>query len=78
MLTLIPRQKWHDKKRNVCVGDVVILIDELTRGACWLLGRVLKGYPDKHGLVLSVLVKTQNAELKRPVSKLCVIEAKGF
>ena len=73
MPTLIPRQKWHEKKQNVRPGDIVVVVDESTRRALRPLGRVLNTYPDKHGLVHSALIKTQNAELKRPISKLCVI-----
>ena len=35
--------------------------------------RVLETYPDKHGKVKTVLLKTSGSTIKRPIAKLCVI-----
>ena len=40
----------------------------------WPLGRILKAYPGRDGLVRSVRVKTVNGELVRPTEKLCLLE----
>ena len=37
------------------------------------MGRVLETYPDKHGKVRTVLLKTSGSTMKRPIAKLCVI-----
>ena len=71
--SLVPREKWHSSRPNVCVRDIVILKNEDTPRAQWPLGRVLKVFPDSVGSVRSVIVKTSTGELKRPISKLCVL-----
>jgi hypothetical protein len=51
------RQKWLRPKRNLKVGDVVILQnDELPRNR-WQLARVQDVYPDKDGLVRKVKIE---------------------
>ena len=74
--SLAPRQKWNDRRPNVCEGDVVILKGEDVPRSQWPLGKVVKTFPDSKGMVRSVLVKTKSGELKRPVTKLCVIVPK--
>ena len=39
----------------------------------WVMGRVLETYPDKHGVVRTVLLKTPASTMKKPIAKLCVI-----
>ena len=71
--TLSARQKWSRERRNVAVNDIVIMMDNCTPRSQWPLGRVLEVYPDKKGFVRTVLVKTNGGQLKRPISKLCVV-----
>ena len=71
--TIISRQKWHYKRRNFEVGDVVLLTDDSIPRAQWSLGRVSTVYPDRHGIVRTVVVKTRGSELTRPIHKLCLI-----
>ena len=71
MPTLLRRQKWFQKDKNLQVNDVVLY--DLQQQSKWVLGRVIDTYPDKNGLVRTVLVKTQSFTLKRPISKLCPI-----
>ncbi len=67
------RQKWLKPQRNIQVGDIVLVIDDRAPRNSWLMGRVLKCYEDKKGLVRSVQLKTKTATLDRPVSKLCLL-----
>lgn len=67
------RQKWLDPQRNLAVGDIVLLVDELPRNK-WVIGKVTETYPGKDNLVRSVKVKTSSVELIRPVRKLCLLE----
>jgi len=67
----LERQKWFDVKRNLKVDDIVLVVEDLQQRAKWVMGRVLKTFPDKHGLVRMVLVKTQANVLKRPIAKVC-------
>ena len=68
------RQKWLLPKRNLVVGDIVLMVDEDTPRSVWPTARVLKVFPGKDGLVRSVEVKTRNSTLVRPVNKLCLLE----
>ncbi len=79
------RQKWNTKKRNLHVGDIILVADDnFTRGN-WPLGR-------KDGMVRVAKVKTTSTVatyskkkrknelitstviLDRPVTKLCLLE----
>ena len=72
------RQKWFNKRRNIQVDDLVLIVnDSLPRGK-WCLGRVTETYSDKKGAVRSALIKTGHTLIKRPISKLClVLESKN-
>ena len=67
------RSKWLSPKRNVCVNDIVIVLDENTPRSSWPLGRVTKTFPDMKGFNRSANVKIQDNEFKRPVFKMCVV-----
>lgn len=72
------RQKWNEKKRNLTVGDVVLVLDQNLPRNMWLLGRVIETLPDKSGFVRSVRVLTKTNTLKRPINKLVLLcEASG-
>ena len=71
--TIKYRQKWYEIKRNVMVNDIVILVDKNTPRSKWPLGRILKTFPDPKGFVRSAIVKMHGSEVKRPVSKMCVV-----
>ena len=73
MPNLTLRQKWFQSERNVRVGDVVLLAKSMQQRSKWVMGRVLETYPDKHGKVGTVLLKTSGSTIKRPIAKLCVI-----
>jgi hypothetical protein len=52
------RQKWNTKKRNLHVGDIVLVADDnFTRGN-WPLGRVVQVTKSKDGMVRVAKVKT--------------------
>ena len=69
------RQKWTEKKRNLRVGDVVLLKEDgATRGK-WPMGRVLEVHPGQDGLVRSITVKTDKTSLKRSINKVVLLVA---
>ncbi|XP_063959312.1 uncharacterized protein LOC135154982 [Lytechinus pictus] len=70
---LAPRRKWNVHRRNVCVGDVVMLADMNSVRSKWTIARVIEVYPGDDGKVRNVKVKTMNSEYRRPVTKLAVI-----
>eukprot|EP00794_Sanderia_malayensis_P021203 gene21203-23285_t len=86
---LLVRQKWHVEKRNVRIGDVVIIQDSnLVRGK-WRLGSVSDVFPGTDGKVRNVEIKYKQlsalnepalaytgkgySTIQRPVQKLVVI-----
>ena len=68
------RQKWYKPRRNAEVGDQVLLVDQCLPRGSWHLGRVVKVYPGRDGLVRTVEVKTKTSNLVRPIQKLCLLE----
>ena len=71
--TLMVRKKWHRVRRNVQVGDVVLVVDSNSPRGKWPLGHIIETFLDQHGLVRSVSVKTAAGILRRPIHKLCVL-----
>ena len=69
------RQKWQRPRRNVQVGDLVLVVDQdLPRGK-WHLGRIVMVIHGKDGLMRTVDVKTgPSSSLLRPIQKLCLLE----
>ncbi|KAK7944331.1 hypothetical protein WMY93_000059 [Mugilogobius chulae] len=68
------RQKWSGVKRNLSVGDLVLIMDNTAPRNSWLMGRVIQVYPDKRGLVRQVKIKTRTSCLDRPITKVCLLQ----
>ena len=69
------RQKWSLQRRNLAVGDIVLVVDQSTPRNSWPIGRIVKVFSDKKGFVRSVHVKTKMTVLERPINKLCLLES---
>ena len=69
------RSKWQLKSRNFQENDLVLVVDQTQPRSRWALGRVIQIFPDKNGVVRTALVKTALAVMKRPITKLCLVEA---
>ena len=80
------RQQWHTPRRNMQVGDVVIVKENNTPRNEWNLARIIEANEDDVGLVRKVKVQlgqsnlgkkgerlTQPSVLERPVQKLVVL-----
>ncbi|XP_070535105.1 uncharacterized protein [Ptychodera flava] len=67
------RQKWLEIRRNLNVGDVVLIVDNTAPRNSWSMGRITEVMKDKKGLVRFAEVKTRATTLRRPVDKLCVL-----
>ena len=76
LLTMQERCKWQQPKRNLMLGDIVILRDENTPRNVWPLGLVVQIEPDAQGFVRTVVVQKQESKYKRPVSKVVLLLAK--
>lgn len=70
------RQKWLHPRRNLTVGDVVLVAAENTNRNYWPLGRIQQVFPEKKGFVRKVRVKVKSAVLERPVDKLVLLVEK--
>ena len=82
--SLIVRQKWHVMKRNVMVGDVVMIQDRNAKRGEWKLGKVSSVFPDSTGIVRSCNIKYKEKTpglaipkgfitVSRPVQRVVVI-----
>ena len=67
------RQKWFLTKRNLSVNNVVLVVDKGWPRGAWLLGRVIKTFPDANDLILSSRVHTKYSVVLKYISKLCLI-----
>jgi hypothetical protein len=76
---LVPRKKWNTDKRDVKVGDVVIVKDTNAVRGNWTVGKVIKVYPGQDGKIRNTMVKTSTSTYERPITKLVVIyPAEGY
>ena len=66
-------QKWNKPRRNLAVGDVVLLSGENLPRNTWPLGRIVEVFPDRNSLVRRAKVKVKTAVLERPIEKLCLL-----
>ncbi len=73
LLTLQERSKWNHPRRNMAVGDVVIIREDASPRNTWPTGRVTEIEPDRKGLVRAITVKTATSTLRRPVDKLVLL-----
>lgn len=68
------RQRWTRPKRNLTVGDLVLIMDNTAPRNSWLMGRVMQTFPDRKGLVRQVKIKTRTSCLDRPITKVCLLQ----
>jgi hypothetical protein len=69
------RDKWTVPRRNIRLGDVVLLHDSNAPRGTWPLVRVLEVFPGSDGLVRSARIKVKDTILVRPVNKMSLVEA---
>ena len=69
------RQKWLNPKRNLKVGDIVLMSGEGFARGQWPLARVVEVYADNDNFVRKVMVKDKSGLKVRPISKLALLEA---
>ena len=67
------RQKWLRPRRNLAVGDIVLVSVENSHRNSWPLGRIVEVLPDKKGFVRRAKVSVKSTILERPVDKLCLL-----
>ncbi|KAK2884441.1 hypothetical protein Q8A73_020915 [Channa argus] len=62
LVNLTLRQRWHSPRRNVKIGDIVIVKEEGVPRNEWKLGRVLDARMEEDGLVRKATVQIGNRE----------------
>ena len=68
------RSKWYRTRKDIEVGDVVLIISPDTQRGQWPLGRVLEVCRGRDGHVRAAKVQTGSSSVLRPISKLCPLE----
>ncbi|XP_062704223.1 uncharacterized protein LOC134286607 [Aedes albopictus] len=71
--TIIRRTKWFRDVRPLKVGDLVLVADENAQNR-WLRGRIIRTIPGKDGVTRSAEVQTTSGILKRPSTRLAVLD----
>lgn len=52
---------------------MVLIKDENLPPRCWLMGRIIETHPDPDGLVRVATIRTTKGEIKRPITKICLL-----
>ena len=60
-------------RKNLAVGDIVLVSAENSRRNSWPLVRVVEVFTEKKDLVRRTRVKVKGAVLERPIDKLCLL-----
>lgn len=67
------RYKWKFPERNLQINDLVVIRHEQLPPTSWKLGRVIKTHPGDDGQVRVVDIRTEQGDVRRPVTKLVVL-----
>ena len=68
------RKKWDQERRDLHIGEVVLVMSTDTARGNWPLGRVTEVYPGQDGRVRVAKIQVGQGTLTRPVTKLCPLE----
>ena len=69
------RQKWNQPRKNVQVGDIVLVPQENTPRSVWPLARVIEVHHNQSDrYVRSVKLKAATSVLERPICKIVILE----
>lgn len=71
------RGKWWFAKKEIKVGDVVLVLKPDSPRGQWPLGRITEVNPGKDGHVRAVKVTVGGKTFTRPITKLCPSELDG-
>ncbi|XP_075163374.1 uncharacterized protein LOC142236009 [Haematobia irritans] len=72
--TLTCRTKWHERRKPLCQGDLVIVVDPSLPRNVWIRGKVVETRLAKDGQVRSAKIITSNGIMERPVNKLAILD----
>jgi len=77
LVLLHRRQKWIHEKRNLSVGDLVLVVGENLPRSRWPLARVVRVFPGRDGRVRSCEIQTARGIYQRPINKVVLLEAQA-
>ena len=66
---------WHRERRDIRIGEVVLIVSTDTSRGNWPLGRAVEVYPGIDGRVCVAKLQVGQGMLVRPVTKLCPLES---
>lgn len=66
-------KKWSSKQPDLIIGQLCIVKDDSLPPNSWITGRVTKLHPGPDGHTRVVSLITINGEIKRSISKLCLL-----
>ena len=72
------RSQWNKTEANIQVGDFVWLVEDNVKRSHYKVARIKEVYPGKYGIDRSVLIKTCEGTLKRPMVKLAPLFKERF
>ncbi|XP_055590318.1 uncharacterized protein LOC129742446 [Uranotaenia lowii] len=67
------RTKWLGETRPICVGDLVIIVDEAKRNG-WVRGKINEVIQGQDGRIRKAIVQTHRGLIRQSVSKLAVLD----
>lgn len=67
------RVKWHKQEPNAVVGQIVLISEDNLPPSRWALGKIIKTFIGRDGLVRAVEVKCGKTSLRRPIHKLALL-----
>ena len=71
---LSSRKKWYQERRDLQIGEVVLVVSPDTARGNWPLGRIVEVYPGQDGRVRVAKIQVGQSTVVRPVTKLCPLE----
>ncbi|XP_026115567.1 uncharacterized protein LOC113094113 [Carassius auratus] len=69
------RQKWKSEKRNLQIGDIVMIVDSQLPRALWPVGKITEVHPGADDRVRSATVQVEKRMYTRPVARLVKLPA---
>ena len=68
----------ESRSHSLCVGDVVLVVDDQSKRSMWKLGVILDLFPGRDGRSRVSKIKVGNREFLRPVQRLVPLEVSSI
>uniref|UniRef100_A0A182I8G8 Uncharacterized protein n=1 Tax=Anopheles arabiensis TaxID=7173 RepID=A0A182I8G8_ANOAR len=75
--TITRRGKWINMVKPIAIGDIVIIVDSNMPRNSWPKGRVVEVIAAKDGQVRQATVQTSQGLIRRPATKIAVLDVKS-